>query len=678
MRLNRGRRGRLATRLGVAAALTLALLALNGAAAQDDPKPAKEPAKPAKPPAVKLGLHLNDPKAFQGYTLFSPLMSKTTYLMDMQGKVVRKWEGEGSPALCPYLLENGNLLRPCTITQQVFGGAGPGAGGKVQEFTWDGQLVWDFTLVNEKQLPHHDICRLPNGNVLMVVWDKKTAKEAIAAGRRPEQAGETHLLPDSVLEVKPTGKTTGEVVWEWHVWDHLVQDGDKSKANYGDVAAHPELVDINFGDGLIAALVTKKDGLDKLKSLGYVGGTPPPAAGKKPQRINPDWTHLNAVSYNADFDQIIVSVHAFSEIWVIDHSTTKAEAASHKGGRSGKGGDLLYRWGNPVAYRAGTAKDQKLFNQHNAHWIPKGHLGEGHLLLFNNGGRRPGGSSSSVDELVLPVDAEGRYSLKPGTAYGPDSAVWSYSAPKKSDFYSSFISGAQRLPNGNTLICSGANGTLFEVTPEKEIVWKYINPTKAGPGGPGGPGGPPQLGQIVPSFMQDMLKMSDEQKKQAGEFQKELGGKLEKMLTDDQKKKAKEPMGGAPGAITAGPPRFGEIMPKSLQDRLKLTDEQKKQLEVMQKEADGKLDALLKDEQKKQVKDMQQGFAFGGPPGKPGAVPAKPGGNPGGPGGFGGPPGGASVFRAYRYAASYPGLVGKDLTPGKTVEEMQPKDPKSK
>ena len=176
----------------------------------------------------------------------------------------------------------------------------------------------------------------------------------------------------------------------------------------------------------------------------------------------------------------MISVHEFSEIWIIDHSTTTAEAAGHTGGRSGKGGDLLYRWGNPRVYRAGTKADQTLFAQHNAQWIPRGLPGEGHLLVFNNGGHRPDGEYSSVDELVLPVDARGGTSSSRERRSGPKKPVWSYSAPKKSDFYASFISGTHRLPNGNTMICSGPNGTLFEVTPDKEIVWKYVNPVKGG------------------------------------------------------------------------------------------------------------------------------------------------------------------------------------------------------
>ena len=233
--------------------------------------------------------------------------------------------------------------------EQKFGG-GPGAGGRVQEFTWDGEVVWDFKLFTAKQLPHHDITRLPNGNILMIVWDKKTPQEALAAGRRPELNPDNHLLPDSILEIKRTGKTSGEVVWEWHLWDHLIQDFDKTKANYGSVADHPELVNMNYGEDALAVAKTSKDQQEKLKSIGYVGAKTP--SGPAPRR-NPDWTHCNAVAYNPELDQIILSVHGFSEFWFLDHSTTTTEAAGHSGGRYGKGGDLLYRYGNPLAYRAG-------------------------------------------------------------------------------------------------------------------------------------------------------------------------------------------------------------------------------------------------------------------------------------------------------------------------------------
>jgi hypothetical protein len=380
------------------------------------------------------------------------MTSTDTHLIDMEGRVVRTWRSDWQPALSAYLLESGNLLRSGAVPpgEQPFGG--PGAGGRIQEFSWDGQLVWDFRLVLERQLPHHDIAPLPNGNVLVVAWDKKEADEVISAGRRRPWLGDRHLLSDCILEIKPTGKTTGEIVWQWHVWDHLIQDHDPTKANYGDVSAHPELIDVNLGE-----------------EMRWTAGVPD---------FTVDWTHINSIAYSPELDQIALSVRAFSEIWIIDHGTTTAEAAGHTGGRRGKGGDLLYRWGNPRAYRRGEQADQRLFKQHHAHWIPSGLPGAGHILLFNNGNNRPGGAYSTVDEIVTPVTADGQYSRTPGQAFEPRDAIWSYAAPNKRDLFSLVVSGAQRLANGNTLICSGASGTLLEVTPEKELVWKFVNPVK--------------------------------------------------------------------------------------------------------------------------------------------------------------------------------------------------------
>jgi hypothetical protein len=689
----------------VALALPLAVLTFGLVASRMEARPLPDDAKASRDdegkradrPQVKLGLVLNGPRAFQGYTVLNPMNKKTTYLIDMDGHVVHTWESKYNSMHAAYLLENGQLFRVAVLdgAERSFGG-GPGSAGRIQEFTWEGELVWDFQFHNDKQLHHHDAIKMPNGNVLMVVWDKKTADEAIAAGRKKELVSK-YLLPDSIVEVKPTGKTTGEVVWEWHLWDHLIQDNDPTKANYGDVAAHPELVDINFvensmgpgpgppgpvakadgkasdktADTVKTADAVKKAEDAKLKSIGYVGSPQ-----QRSQWINPDWTHVNSVDYNAELDQIVISVHEFSEIWIIDHSTTTAEAAGHTGGRSGKGGDLLYRWGNPRVYRAGTKEDQKLFAQHNAQWIRRGLPGEGHLLVFNNGGHRPDGNYSSVDEIVLPpVDDKGRYEHAPGKAFGPEAAIWSYSAPEKSDFNAFFISGAQRLPNGNTFICSGPNGTLFEVTPDKEMVWKYVNPVKGG----FGPGGPPPPNQVLPWFVQDRLDLSPGQKQEIDAFQKTVDQTLDKLLTDEQKKILRERSGPGPGGF-GGMPAPGQILAVSTQITLKPTPEQRAKLADLQKQADAKLDKVLTDAQKKQLKEIRAEFLRGGSGGPGGGPPGGPG-NPGGPGGgppaalFAGPPGGAGVFRAYRYGPDYPGLAGKDLEPGKTVEELQPKEP---
>src|SRR5262245_15887835 len=137
------------------AALLLAIGALGATApGQDDAKPpqGKDQPGPAKgkddapkrddvkPAPVKLGLVINDPKALQGYTLISPFDSTKSFLIDMQGRVVRSWEAGCAPALSGFLLENGHLMRPGSIggDAMVFG-PGPGVGGRVQEFTWDGE-----------------------------------------------------------------------------------------------------------------------------------------------------------------------------------------------------------------------------------------------------------------------------------------------------------------------------------------------------------------------------------------------------------------------------------------------------------------------------------------------------------------------------------------------------------
>lgn len=377
--------------------------------------------------------------AFTGYTLFAPIQSTTTYLIDICGEVVHTWESDYNPGQSVYLLDNGHLLRTASAHNQSFNPGG--AGGYVEELDWDGTRLWYYEYSSTQHCLHHDIERLPNGNLLMIAWEKKTEAEALAAGRNPNLLNFGELWPDHIIEVKPTYPEGGTIVWEWHVWDHLIQDYDPSRDNYGDVAWHPERFDLNF--------------------TGSSGG---PGGG------GADWNHINAIDYNPALDQILISFHTTSEIVIIDHSTTTTEAATSTGGTSGKGGDILYRWGNPQAYRAGLGGDQVLFGQHDAQWIVDGLSGEGDILLFNNGMNR---GFSTVDQLVPPVDSDGAYPLAADDAWGPLEAIWSYQAPTPSDFFSPMISGAQRLENGNTLICSGQNGYFFEVESDGREVWRY-------------------------------------------------------------------------------------------------------------------------------------------------------------------------------------------------------------
>ncbi len=177
-----------------------------------------------------------------------------------------------------------------------------------------------------------------------------------------------------------------------------------------------------------------------------------------------DWLHCNSIDYNAQTDEIVISSRVLSEFYIIDHSTTTSEASTHSGGNSGKGGDILYRWGNPIGYDNGTLNDQKLFGQHNVYWIEDSLQDGGKIMIFNNG---QGRGFSSVD-IVNPLkDVNGNYFLNINNTFGPDSAEWTYTDPNPTNFYSSYISGAQRLIGGNTLICDGAHGTFFEIDNNK-------------------------------------------------------------------------------------------------------------------------------------------------------------------------------------------------------------------
>lgn len=500
-----------------------------------------QPAGPASRPDAaasdaaprKKGLVLNEDAAFAGYTLFAPLNSTTTYLVDMKGQVAHSWPSKYVPGQAAYLLPDGTLLRAAREPgDRNFGGGG--IGGRVERLAPDGTVLWEYVCADEKRHLHHDIEPLPNGNVLVIAWEKKTRDEAIAAGRDPELAEGDELWPDCVIEVEPQGASGGRIVWEWHLWDHLVQDTDENKPNYGVVADHPELVDLNYRH---SAPRESPAEMQRLRALGYVGGgdDPPPAgqdgppdrdgpppgrdaddspphdAGGPPFRgrgpggfdMRADLCHTNAIAYNARLDQIVLSVHEFNEIWVIDHSTTTAEAASHAGGRSGKGGDLLFRWGNPRAYGAGSAADQQLFAQHDARWIPAGCPGAGRIMVFNNGMGRREGRYSSVVEIEPPIEASGRYRRETGQPFGPPRPSWQYVAENKSDFFASHISGAHRLANGNTLICDGEQGRLFEVTNEGRVVWEYFNPyqdarpPRDGPPPGFGPFGPPDRPRVA-------------------------------------------------------------------------------------------------------------------------------------------------------------------------------------
>jgi hypothetical protein len=406
----------------------------------------------------QYGLISKTDAAQDGYTLFSPQGHLSSYLIDNDGHVIQQWDSQYVPGNSLYLLDNGNLLRTGKIQSDIF--TRGGIGGIVEEYTWDGELIWSFEYHNDQVHLHHDIEPLPNGNILMIAWEYISPDELLAAGRLPDliptesdnarperppnngnnnnnrpnnnnpptedatEDAEIGLWADHLIEVDPT---TNEIVWEWHVWDHIIQDTDANLPNYGNVTDNPQKVNLN-----------------------YTGN-----------RVTSDWNHINAVDYNPELDQILLSVHAFSEIWVIDHSMSTEDA-------TGTAGDLLYRWGNPEV--SGASGEQLLYAQHDVQWIPSGLSGAGNILIFNNGNQRTR-PYSIVEEIAPPLHTDGTYDFSVSA-----SRVWNYTAPNPTDFYSTNISGAQRLPNGNTLICSGRGGIFFEVAPDGTIVWEYVNP----------------------------------------------------------------------------------------------------------------------------------------------------------------------------------------------------------
>ncbi len=435
---------------------------------------------PAPPPTMPRGLVAKQHGVSDGYILFSPILSPTVFLMDNDARVVHTWHNEYG-GISHYLMPNGSLLRGARDPNILHFRSG-GVSGILQEIDWEGNVVWEWKLGDEKRVLHHDIEPLPNGNVLALAWEVKTREEAIASGRRPNATPEQGLMPEWLLEIRPIRPRGAEIVWEWHIWDHLVQNHDPELANYADPAARPERLDLNAG---VAGAAISAEELEQLKALGYV----PEEAGEEDLRA--DFLHANSIDYHPGLDQIVLSVPTLGEIWILDHSTTTEEAAGSSGGRSGKGGDILYRWGNPATYGRGDDSRPQLFFQHDVRWIPAGWKRASNLTLFNNGRDRPAGAFSSVDEITPPLLPDGTgYALHDGKPFGPAELAWT--APLPADRFAPFISGAQRLRNGNTFVCAGTDGILLELKSSGEIVWEYRNPysgdLRLADGSPPGPG----------------------------------------------------------------------------------------------------------------------------------------------------------------------------------------------
>jgi len=376
-------------------------------------------------------------------------MSNTTYLLNENGEKVHEWkyqDGHYSPeASVAYLLPNGQLLRTLSKHNWTKDKHFPvGAYSSVELLNWDGTVLWEFThSVPKKYSLHHDVAYLPNGNILAIGYN----------GFSVEDEDEGVVWMSNVVELQPNledGST--EIVWQWNSWDHYVQNKFPDKPNYGE-ADNIHKININYLN------------LDK-GVLGNKG----------------QFFHLNAVDYNPELDLVLLSCPTYGEFWIIDHSTSTQAAAGSQGGKYNKGGDLLYRWGNPHAIGKGTKNDKVLYFQHNAHWIEAGKPGAGNILVYNNGGRRTldgnfnkqfkaipfGEAYSDILEIEIPLDTNGQFNYQKDAAI-----VWSWQAENKADYFSPFMSGVSRLPNGNTIFCKSYDKQLIEVNPKGKKVLDY-------------------------------------------------------------------------------------------------------------------------------------------------------------------------------------------------------------
>ena len=388
-------------------------------------------------------------QAYDGYNLIYPHNQPNVYLLNNCGEVVHVWEDEPNfrPGNTAYITEEGLLYKAKRDASIAGDAIWAGGGGAILEIRdWDNNLIYQFEMNDSLYRLHHDFAVMPNGNIIALAWEYKNTEECIAAGRDTSTLAQGVLWPDWVFELDPS---LDSIVWEWHAWDHLVQDFDSTKANFGVVADEPYKIDLNYG---------RPDG-------------------------HPDWHHGNSLDYNPGDDLIMLSIPYFDEIWIIDHSTNTEQAASDAGGFGNRGGDLMFRWGNPITYQAGDSSDQKLFFQHDAQWIDDfldfSHPYYNRIAVFNN---RVGPDYSTANVITPSWSMyDHRYEENPATGrFFPEEVDLTLIHPDTFPLYSTGLSGVQFLSNGNVLLNAGRFGYAFEMTPDNEIVWEYVTPLRAG------------------------------------------------------------------------------------------------------------------------------------------------------------------------------------------------------
>ncbi|WP_179339111.1 aryl-sulfate sulfotransferase [Winogradskyella ludwigii] len=371
-----------------------------------------------------IGLVYNDVNKMnsEGYTLFKPTTDNRVFLINNCGEVVNQWDSTDQSTSNIYFLENGTLL------------LSSGTYAEIRD--WNNNILWSLSYVELGFATHHDIAPLPNGNFLVTVRDVYSKNEMLAEGL-DISFPDDNLELERIVEIEPVGVDSANVVWEWKIFDHLVQDFDNSKPNYGVVANNPQLLDFNYG-------------------------------------TSSNLIHANAINYNEDLDQIVFSARNLNEIYIIDHSTTTLEASTHVGGIYGKGGDILWRWGNPEVYDKGTALDRKLRGQHDVKWISEGPY-QGKISVFNNVGYGNDLMASSV-HVIDQNDTDGFYNLNSGR-FLPNNYFWSWDGSiNNTVMHGGKKCGLQMMSKGNALINESAKGRITEVDNMGNVIWVYIIP----------------------------------------------------------------------------------------------------------------------------------------------------------------------------------------------------------
>ncbi|MFT4534155.1 MAG: hypothetical protein ACJA1A_002047 [Saprospiraceae bacterium] len=399
-----------------------------------------------------VGVLLHNTELVQdGYNLLMPNEQSTIYLTDNCGRIINTWESNELSRVGAdlYLLEDGSVLRAkadVSLTSGPTIGAG-GVGGVVEILSWDNEILWQKIIQDSLMRQHHDVQMMPNGNVLAIVWDRKYKDEIIANGLDSIYWEKDELWPDMIVEYDTA---TSNIVWEWRAWDHLVQQVYPEKLNYGIIKDHPELIDINYQN--------------------YTFG-------------RKDWMHCNSLHYNPELDQILLSVRNFNEVWIIDHSTSLEEATGHTGGNAGKGGDILWRWGNPEAFDRGDINDRLLFYNHDANWLNEDYHHDtpydGMISIYNN---FIDGTYSLVSIVNPNLDSSDyNYAIDEGSQYFVPSLPYEViSHPDTLKQYSAAGSNFQILPNGNFLFHAARQGRTTEMTSQREPVYEYLVPFRNG------------------------------------------------------------------------------------------------------------------------------------------------------------------------------------------------------